>query len=127
MTRAAIAVAVGYFVWTALWLIGTAIFFDAAGDAVATGVAYSSTGSLPGLLMLSLVCSLVTGWITAAVASTSANRALLFVAAMLLGTGVVVQTGVWNLMPIWYHLIFLALLVPATFAGGRRRSSPAIM
>ena len=35
--------------------------------------------------------------------------------------------GVWSLMPVWYHLIFWALLVPVTLLGGmfvlRRQSA----
>ena len=40
-------------------------------------------------------------------------------AALLLGTGVAVQIGVWTFMPTWYHLTFLALIVPASVMGGK--------
>ena len=36
---------------------------------------------------------------------------------LLLVVGVGVQAAMWNLMPLWYHLPFLALLLPATLAG----------
>jgi hypothetical protein len=28
----------------------------------------------------------------------------------------------WQLTPVWYHLVFLALLVPAVLYGGRLRA-----
>ncbi len=34
-------------------------------------------------------------------------------------TGIAVQAGVWNLMPVWYQVAFLALLVPVSAVGGR--------
>ena len=40
-------------------------------------------------------------------------------ALLLLLTGVGVQLGVWPLMPVWYHLLFLALIVPVAVFGGR--------
>ena len=43
----------------------------------------------------------------------------LILGILLLIVGVLVQAMVWNLLPIWYHLIFLILLIPATIAGGK--------
>jgi hypothetical protein len=40
-------------------------------------------------------------------------------AAVLLLVGIFVEIQYWNVMPVWYHLIFLAVLVPATLWGGR--------
>ena len=37
----------------------------------------------------------------------------------MLVTGIAVQAGVWALMPVWYHLVFLALLVPVCLVGAR--------
>ena len=31
-----------------------------------------------------------------------------------LGIGIFAEVSYWELMPVWYHLVFLALLVPAT-------------
>ncbi len=44
---------------------------------------------------------------------------------LLLLTGIGVQASVRDLMPVWYHVVFLALLIPATIiaaklAGGVR-------
>ena len=37
----------------------------------------------------------------------------------LLAVGIAVQAGYWDVLPIWYHLIFLALLLPMAALGGR--------
>ncbi len=31
----------------------------------------------------------------------------------------IVDAGAWNLMPVWYHLTFLTLIVPVVVIGGR--------
>jgi len=41
-------------------------------------------------------------------------RGLAVVAVLLLATGIGVQTSVWTLMPVWYHLALLGLLQPIT-------------
>jgi len=41
---------------------------------------------------------------------------------LLLIVGVIVQMGVWDKIPLWYHLTFWILLVPMTVLGGRLRS-----
>ena len=119
MMRAALAVIVGYLVWTALWLGGNAAFFGAADAAVGAGVPYTAAGPLAGVIALSLVCSIAAGLTAAAIARQRARAVVLVMAALLLLTGVVVQIGVWTLMPVWYHLTFLALIVPASILGGR--------
>ena len=45
-------------------------------------------------------------------------------AVLLLITGIFVQMSIWALMPAWYHLTFLALLIPVTLVGGKFGGSP---
>ena len=125
MIRAVLGVIVGYLVWTALWLGGNSIFFGGAAAVVAAGQPFSATAPLVGLLVLSIVCSLAAGLAAAAIAKGRARGALLALAGLLLLTGVAVQSGVWALMPLWYHLTFLVLIVPATVLGGRLLRRPA--
>jgi hypothetical protein len=53
----------------------------------------------------------------------------LAVLQLLLGIGI--EASAWSMTPVWYHVVFLALLVPATVYGGRlrvrRRSTDAVM
>jgi hypothetical protein len=39
----------------------------------------------------------------------------------LLGSGAFVESAVWHLMPVWYHVVFLGMLIPATLLGRKLR------
>jgi len=114
-----LGIVVGYAVWTAIWLGGNALLFREAASVVQGGEAYTHVPGLAGILLLSIACSVAAGAVTAAIARSRAGAAVLVMAILLLVTGVGVQIGVWHLMPAWYHLAFLALLVPVSLAGGR--------
>jgi hypothetical protein len=119
MTRAILGVIAGYAVWTVIWLGGNSAFFGAAAEEVRGGRPFTAAGPLVALVGLSVVCSLAAGLATAAIAKERRRPAVLVMAALLLITGIAVQAGVWALMPLWYHLTFLALLVPVAVLGGR--------
>jgi hypothetical protein len=40
---------------------------------------------------------------------------------VLLLMGIGFEVSAWQLTPVWYHLVFLVLLVPAVLYGGRLR------
>jgi hypothetical protein len=42
---------------------------------------------------------------------------LYILSVLLIVVGVFVQAQLWRLLPAWYHLSFLILLLPATLAG----------
>lgn len=123
MVRAIVSVIVGYALWTAGWLAGNALLFPAATAAAGRGERVDGVGVLLGLLALSVGCSLAAG--AAAGALARRTRPVLVLAVLLLLTGVGVQASVWARMPVWYHLPFLALLVPATLLGSRFSAGPA--
>jgi len=122
--RAVIGVIVGYAAWTAVFLGAGALLavlypderaaFDDGGD-------YRATVPLLLSLVSSVVASLAAGFSTAAIAGK--RGAVLVMALLLLATGIGVQASVWSRMPVWYHLVFLALLVPVCLAAGRPRRS----
>lgn len=119
MGRAIVGVIVGYAVWTVLWLGGNNLLFGRAGEVVASGQKFTAVGSLLGILVLSVVCSLAAGAAAAAIAKARARGAVLVMGVLLLATGIAVQASVWNLMPVWYHIPFLALVVPMCILGAR--------
>ena len=119
MKHAASGVIVGYLVWTALWLGGNALLFNRPAEIIKAGQRYGEAGSLGGIIALSVVCSLAAGLVGARLSRERARGAVLVLAVLLLATGIFVQSGVWSLMPVWYHLTFLALVVPVTVMGGR--------
>ena len=118
MQKVVLGVIVGYVVWTALWLGGNTLFFSEAAKVVSAGETFSAAGPLAGLIALSIVCSLAAGVSAAALARARHRVAVLVMAGLLLATGVYVQLGIGSLMPVWYHLTFLALIVPVCIVGG---------
>jgi hypothetical protein len=42
--------------------------------------------------------------------------------AALLAIGILVQSQYWQLLPVWYHVIFLAGLLPVSLLGARLRA-----
>jgi len=119
MGRAIAGVIAGYVVWTVLWLAGNNLIFAGAAESVAGGRTLEDRGPLIGILVLSVVCSLAAGASTAAIAKLKTRVSVLVMAVLLLLTGIGVQISVWSLMPVWYHLAFLALIVPVCMVGAR--------
>lgn len=117
MIKKSVAVVVGYALWTALWLGGNALFFSELAAKAQAGEAITSAGTLLWVLLLSLVCSLAAGAVVGAISRSKA--AVLTAGVLLLLTGIAVQASAWSLMPVWYHLVFLALIVPVVLVGGR--------
>ena len=117
--RTVVAVIAGYVVWTVIWLGGNALLFADATDAIGRGEYYGDAGPLAGVIVLSVVCSLAAGLVAGRLAPARARRSVLIMAILLLATGIVVQANAWPLMPVWYHLTFLALILPMAVVGGR--------
>jgi hypothetical protein len=75
-------------------------------------------GILSGFLVVSIVLSVAVGALAGRLGGPDARRTLAGLALLQLAIGIGVQTSAWHLLPLWYHLAFLAAIVPATLAGG---------
>ena len=129
--RAVLSGVGGYAVWTVLWLGGSAglrVFWPVEFGALAGGQPITAVAPLLLGVALSVVCSLAAGITVAMGAPRAVPRGLTVVAVLLLTTGIGVQASVWTLMPVWYHLVFLGLLVPGCVLGARLKGTgtPAI-
>lgn len=109
----------GFVVWSALWLAGNSGLrgamparFDAEGYTWDTLV-------LSLALVLSVLCSGAAGWVAGRLA-TRPGLAGTILGVVLLVVGLGVQIAAWSRLPVWYHLVFLALLLPVTRWGARR-------
>ena len=121
MFRSIIAVVVGFALWSALWLGGNALLFAKAADAAKAKTPITEMPTLLGLLALSVGCSAAAGLAVARIAVRGKTKVpVLITAILLLLVGVGVQSAAWSLMPVWYHAMFLGLLVPVTLIAGRR-------
>ncbi|HUF51451.1 MAG TPA: hypothetical protein VMN60_11485 [Longimicrobiales bacterium] len=87
----------------------------------------SETAALLWYIAFSVVLSVAAGYVAAAAAGMgNAARAAGILAALQLVLGIGVEVSSWGLTPVWYHVVFLALLVPATVYGGRLRTGSAV-
>ncbi|HHH31293.1 MAG TPA: hypothetical protein ENK57_23505 [Polyangiaceae bacterium] len=122
MKRSLLAVVLGFGAWVLCWLTLNALlghFFADELAAFEAGAPLSRTSYLLLALAASLFCSFAAGRVCAALRRGRSPLAPIFLAALLLATGIAVQAGVWSRMPLWNHLSFLALLVPVVVAGDR--------
>jgi len=121
--RVALGVVAGAVLWAVLWVGGTGAARTAMPELLDPSQRLDHAGALLGFIAYSVVLSVAAGYVAAAVARASAMRAVWILAVLQLVIGIAVEVSYWNLMPVWYHLVFLALLIPATVYGGRMRAS----
>ena len=126
--RTIAALVSGYILWTALWLGGN-VGLRAAG-VLPGDVTQPLVAPVPllALLLLALVCSLSGGYVAGAVSRSPSIRIVALLGLLLFATGCLVQSTVWQLMPLWYHIVFLGMVIPVTLVGGAammRHQSPS--
>ena len=124
--RAVLAVIAGAVVWAVLWVGGTQAAGAAFPSVLAAGQPVTDSAALLGLIVYSVALSMLAGYVTAAVASIRPMPAVWALAILQLVLGIGFEVSAWSLTPIWYHVVFLLLIVPATVYGGqlRARRSP---
>jgi len=120
--RVVLGVIAGAVLWAVLWVGGTGAARAALPELLDPARRLDHAGALLGFIVYSVVLSVAAGYLAAAVAATRAMRAVWILAVLQLAIGVAVEISYWELMPVWYHLVFLALLVPATVYGGRLKA-----
>jgi len=125
MGRAIGGVVVGYALWSVLWLGLNAGVQAALPDIVDPLQPLTHTGVLAFFVVASVVISIGSGFVCAAVRGSSSMKSVQVLAAALLVTGIGAEVSYWAMTPVWYHLVFLALLVPATLWGGSLRAGKA--
>ncbi len=115
MLRLALAILLAPVFWGLLSLPGNQLIFlvfPEAADGAATPLGYLSMA-----LAFSVVYSAFAGFCSAMVAGTSAMRLGVGAGIAVAAVGLAVQITYWDALPVWYHLTFLALLIPSTMLG----------
>jgi hypothetical protein len=121
MLRNILSVTAGVVLWSVLWVAGNAVL------SLATPGSFKEDGStdlfaiLAGILVWSIVLSILSGYVTVAIARSQGLVQTVIVGAILLAIGIFVQMQYWDVMPLWYHLSFLVLLLPMVVVGGKIR------
>lgn len=135
MLKIVLGVIVGFVVWSIVWVGGEAVLannaspgwlgaYDAEAEKALTNKTAFQPDSTIALIYLvrSIVTSIIAGYMCALVAGEF-KRSTMILGVLLLAVGVAVQTMSWAVAPVWYHILFLLLLIPMTILGGRLRRS----
>ena len=130
MGRIVLGVVAGFFGWVIAWVgsekILSAIWPKGFGDhqrafeeVVKNGGQF--TANTTHLLVHLVLCSIVSvlaGFLAALIAGGN-TRTPLVLGCLLVGFGVMKAVMSWRYVPIWYHVIFTALLFPMAIVGGK--------
>ncbi|MFW6090173.1 MAG: hypothetical protein ACODAB_10495 [Gemmatimonadota bacterium] len=124
--RVFVGVLAGAALWAVLWVGGTAGARAAFPELLDPTRRLEHVGALLALTGYSVVLSILAGYVAATLAgaatAAAGMRAAWLLAWLQLAIGLVVEISSWELLPVWYHVLFLALIVPATVYGGRLRT-----
>ncbi len=122
MAKRLFAIIGGYVLWSVLWLAYNLVLQKVGFLPADTAQPVSGLSAPLSLILGSVVISIITGWVAAAINGSGRGGAILLLALLLLCTGIFFEAQNWRLLPVWYHLIFLALIVPGVVLGARLRS-----
>jgi len=130
MVRIVLGVIAGFFAWVIVWVgsekILSAIWPEGFGahqrafeEAVKNGGQFTAdTTMLLTHIVLGSIVSGMSGILAALIAGEN-TRAPLILAFLLLALGLLKAVMSWQYVPIWYHVIFTALLLPMAIMGGK--------
>ena len=130
MLRIALGIIAGFFAWMIVWFgieqVLSAMFpvwygapQDAFQQAVENGGQFTAeTRLLLAHLVIGSIVSVIAGYLAATVAGEN-KRAPLVLGFLLLALGLLKAGMSWPYVPIWYHLLFTALLLPMAIVGGK--------
>ena len=133
MIRIVLGVIVGFIAWLIAWVGGEKILsaiWPAFGahqaafqSAVENGGQFTAdTTMLLIHIVLGLVVSAISGFLAALIAGEN-KRAPLALGFVMLALGILKMVLAWPYAPIWYHVIFAAILLPMAILGGKLKTS----
>jgi hypothetical protein len=134
MVRIVLGVIAGFFAWSIVWVgsekILSAIWPEWYGAhqlvfeaAVANGGQFTADTTI---LLMNIVrgsiISVMSGFLAALIAGEN-KRSPLVLGFLLVAFGLLIVVLSWPYVPIWYHIIFTALLIPMTIMGGKLKTT----
>ena len=119
MLRSTLAVIAGFVLWTVLWLAANAVMTAAMPDSFNEDGISDDNAIMIVSILLSVVFSVLGGYTTAMVAKVNEMKPVVILAVLELVVGIIVEISYWDVIPVWYHVTFLVLLVPSIVFGGR--------
>ena len=129
MLRIVLGVIAGVFAWLIMW-IGSEKLLSAIWPAFGThqrafeevvkngGQFTADTTMLLTHIVLGSIVSVMSGFLAALIAGEN-KRAPLVLGFLLVAFGLLKVVLSWPYVPIWYHVIFTAMLLPMAIVGGK--------
>ncbi len=130
MLRIALGVAVGFIGWLIVW-VGVEKFLIAVlpewygapqlafQRAIENGGQFTAeTRLLLSHIVIASAIAIISGFLASLVAGEN-KRAPLILGFLLLAVGLLKVVMSWPYVPIWYHVIFTAILLPIAIVGGK--------
>lgn len=130
MLRIVLGVIGGFIAWLIVWVgsekILSAIFPEGYGvhqaafqSAVENGGQFTVDTTLLLIhIVQGVIVSVMSGSLAALIAGEN-KRAPLILGFLLVAFGLLIVVLSWPYVPVWYHVIFTAMLLPMTILGGR--------
>ncbi len=134
MVKVIFGIIAGFIVWSIVWVGGDATFANfspgwyakhsaAAELALANGTTLASDPLISVVnLGRSFLTSIIAGYMAALVAGEY-KKSTMILGVILVAVGIAVEFLMWNIAPVWYHVLFVLFLLPMTILGGRLRRS----
>ena len=133
MIRTVLGVIAGFIAWLMVWFGGEKILsaiWPAFGAnqaafqaAIENGGHFTADSTMLLIhIVLGSIVSLLSGFLAALIAGGN-KSAPLVLGFLLLAVGLLKMVMSWPYAPIWYHVIFTAMLLPMTIMGGRLKTT----
>ena len=129
MLRIVLGVITGFIGWIIVWFASEkalsaiwpafGVHQKAFEDVLKNGGSYTAeTGPLLTHIVVGSIVSVMAGWLAAFVGGEN-SKAPLIAGCLLLAMGIAKAVMSWQHVPIWYHVIFTAILLPMAIVGGK--------
>jgi len=132
MLRIVLGVVGGFIAWLMVWVASEKVigaiwptfgahqraFEEAIKNGSGASGFTADTAMLLTQLILGIIVSVLAGTLAALIAGEN-SRAPLFFGILLLAMGIAKAVMSWQYVPIWYHIVFTAMLLPLAIIGGK--------
>lgn len=122
MLKNIFAVIGGFVLWSAAWIVSDLTLLLLSPEWYGENLKNPNTLVLLIGLARGVFISLLSGYVAALIAREKRMQTALVLGVLLFAFGIFVQASNWEKIPLWYHLIFLAVLIPATWFGAKLRT-----
>lgn len=134
MMRIVLGIIIGFVVWSIVWVGSESTLASISPDwlglysqgverAIFNKEPFEYDNAIAAInLLRSVITSIIAGYMCA-LAAGEYRRSTTALGLLLIVVGIVVEAYLWAYAPVWYHIGFILLLLPAVVLGGRLRRS----